>query len=224
MNEWEIHERIKILESGFEKFTISGAPGRDVQGSFATGFSVNFTQAAKQPAQSSPAPPSDCPPDDAPTHISVSLDYDISTVSCSDGGGVPVDASVSFTDIEGDLAPWTADDGPLGYSGAGNCYSSLLSDDDLLTQTGCPLDDCDASDVDAIWDVFLFFDGTDYWIYAAVYNDTDTEAGICGDTGSYALPAGTDSPFTNIGPSPIGTHTITYTGPSDTATFTIVIS
>lgn len=139
-----------------------------------------------------------------------------------------VDSSVSFTDIEGDLAPWTADTGPLGYEGDGLCYSALLSDDDLLTQSGCPLEDCDTSDVDAIWNVFLYFDGTDYWIFATVYNDGSTPNGICEDTAPYGLPESPDSPFTNIGPSPIGTHVITYasafTTPGATATFTIVIS
>lgn len=163
-----------------------------------------------------------CPPAGAPTHVSISVDYYITAHSCV---GVPVPAEVHFVDIAGDLAPWSTTN-PIGSPTEDICYARLASDDNVLTyNSSLCLPDCAGApatlDIDAIWQVLLFFDGTDYWIYANIF----TDGSFCGDLNEYGLPD-TDSPFTNIGPSPIGSHTINYssmTGPQS-ATFTIVIS
>ncbi len=165
-----------------------------------------------------------CPPGGAPLHLNVSLVYDITAESCDDAGNVPVDASVTFTNIAAELAPWTDGTGPFGFDWTGLCVSAPLISSAPLVFT-CP-DPCVFNTVTATFRVLVYFDGDDYWLYTNVFHDS-TDEGICGDGSSHDLPQSPASPFTNIGPtSPVGVHTLNFSSvsPAATAHFTITIS
>jgi hypothetical protein len=205
--ELALWKRISQLEEGLKNFSIAaGNPNLSVEGSFGTGFSINFVEDQEEP------PPVVTPA--APFHLSVSLDYGLTYQSCDEASNVPGDATASFADIEADLT-FTAG------------ISNTVTADTPLVFT-CP-DPCSGyvNTVTTTFEVYLYFDGTDYWILANVFHD-GTPFGICGDGQSHDLPDGVEAgDSVNIGTNPIGSHAINYTstiGLTDFANFTIVIS
>ncbi len=172
-----------------------------------------------------PPTPVSCPPVGAPAHISVSLIYALTATSCDDAFNVDVEASATFTDVAADLV-WTGTEPIFGTPVVGSCFSQLITSS-LPMDFTCP-SPCVFNTVTATFDLYLTFDGTNYGIYVYDVFHDETAQGICGDGGAHDLPQFPDSNLTNIGPSPLGTHTIHYDGSPigflDSADFTIVIS